>query len=168
MAFEYFPLHDPAIKALKNLCDTIACNKRAYKSHLCREHYREKYGPISDGIDYIYAVAGAGKIKIGITKAPEKRLSSLQTGSPVPLEMLGYIVGNKNLEDAIHNYLSEHRSHGEWFDVKPKTTQVVDLIVGNELDELRALVEPRVGLTLKQMIRKIDEDAQLEYQQGHV
>ena len=164
MAIEYFPLHDPALKALKNLCELIGCNQRAHKSRLCKEHYLEKYEPATKGLDYVYAVLAkeVNKVKIGITKSPEKRLGGLQTGSPIELTMLGYIVGNKQLEDAIHDHLSDHRSHGEWFHMEPQTDIIVSMIVDNQLDELRALVSPLVGLTLQQKIRQIDEERKLE------
>ena len=55
-------------------------------------------------------------IKIGYTGAdPHARISSLQTGCPTDLRMMGYMFGNLRMERQIHSLLRDYRSSGEWF-----------------------------------------------------
>jgi len=58
-------------------------------------------------------------VKIGLTKCMINRLKELQTGSPYKLKIIGYIeTDNMNvLEKEFHNYLSECRNEGEWFNL---------------------------------------------------
>lgn len=87
--------------------------------------------------------------KIGISKDPEKRLTQLQTGSFLPLKVLGCVGPFKkqtafSLESEVHNLLAEYKTSGEWFmlnktDLTKKASQL-SLILGNkivkELDDL--------------------------------
>ncbi|MGW3303983.1 GIY-YIG nuclease family protein [Streptomyces rubiginosohelvolus] len=54
-------------------------------------------------------------VKIGWTDNPERRLRDLQTGSPVPLQLLTAFEGNAELEGALHAHFADQRMHGEWF-----------------------------------------------------
>jgi hypothetical protein len=65
---------------------------------------------------YTYAIqpAGGGNIKIGRTdQSPADRLAALQTGSPLPLVLVGFT--RCDIEAEAHRTLSAHRLHGEWF-----------------------------------------------------
>ena len=71
---------------------------------------------------FIYII-GSDKApyKVGISRDPNKRLKSLQTGYPFPLQ-LHYskatdICKTKLLETVIHRHLKMHKTNGEWFDV---------------------------------------------------
>ena len=71
---------------------------------------------------FIYII-GSDKApyKVGISRDPNKRLKSLQTGHPFPLQ-LHYtketdICKTKLLETVIHRHLKMHKTSGEWFDV---------------------------------------------------
>jgi len=55
-------------------------------------------------------------VKIGVSDDPEKRLSDLQTGSPVPLVLLWQVHGGQRLEAMLHERFATYRTHGEWFD----------------------------------------------------
>ncbi|MGP5722781.1 GIY-YIG nuclease family protein [Corynebacterium casei] len=57
----------------------------------------------------------ADKVKIGFSDSPESRMKSMQTGSPVPLELLGTIPGGQDVEMELHERFKSDRSHGEWF-----------------------------------------------------
>ena len=64
----------------------------------------------------------SGPVKIGFTSSAlgaEARLSSLQTGNPQELSVLGWIDGTQRGESRIHQTLSKHRLKGEWFERKP-------------------------------------------------
>jgi len=73
-------------------------------------------------ISYIYVIGSDNPpYKVGISRDPAKRLKSLQTGHPFPLQ-LHYskatdICKTKLLETVIHRHLKFHKTSGEWFDV---------------------------------------------------
>src|SRR5262249_47936749 len=53
--------------------------------------------------------------KIGWSKNPKKRLSSLQTASPDELVLLGTIQGGLEVETELHRRFAKHKLQGEWF-----------------------------------------------------
>ena len=78
----------------------------------------------------------AGPIKIGYTSKDDvrDRIAHLQTASPEPLNLLGFIEGEREKEQALHRLFSAHRLHGEWFDATPKIfIYLLGLILGREL-----------------------------------
>ena len=72
---------------------------------------------------YIYFVATKEvisdmykRVKIGYTsKKPFMRLRELEQGSSVKLEMIGYMKGNVQLEQAIHKMFKDYNVHNEWY-----------------------------------------------------
>ncbi len=66
---------------------------------------------------FIYFVrpVGGGNIKIGVSVDPYERLETLQNGSPVKLELIGYVAGSIADEAAMHQRFARMRLHGEWF-----------------------------------------------------
>ena len=74
---------------------------------------------------YVYFIScGNFYIKIGMTKHLQRRLSSIQTGMPFDLKVVGLIeVANrtvaKEVEDYLHELFNEYRKRGEWFDFRP-------------------------------------------------
>jgi DNA-binding XRE family transcriptional regulator len=67
---------------------------------------------------FIYLIrAENGLVKIGATDKPRARLSTLSSGSPVPLELLHTIATNDMpwLEANLHRRFKEKRARGEWF-----------------------------------------------------
>ncbi len=56
-----------------------------------------------------------GTAKIGWAVDPDKRLSTLQTGSFHELQLFEVIPGSQRLERAIHSKLADERIRGEWF-----------------------------------------------------
>lgn len=72
---------------------------------------------------YIYVVTdGRGNIKIGISNNPNKRLSTLQTASPVQLKIYATVRVECSqihaYERAIHRRLGRNRHIGEWFTMR--------------------------------------------------
>ena len=56
------------------------------------------------------------RVKIGFTgQDPKARLRALQTGSPVPLDIIAYINGDLRTERAFHDCFAELAWQGEWF-----------------------------------------------------
>lgn len=70
------------------------------------------------GTVYFVTAEGLDLVKIGFTENdPLKRLSALQTGSPLKLRILGLIEGvSLQIEKSIHQILADHRIIGEWFE----------------------------------------------------
>lgn len=66
----------------------------------------------------IYLVEGGGRFKIGIAKSAKARLTSLQTGSPVPLKLVhsAFVNDCVRAEQLAHGLLARYRLHGEWFE----------------------------------------------------
>lgn len=65
-------------------------------------------------------IDGTTCVKVGKAKDPQHRMASLQTGSPVRLELLCVIPCASNahalrVEAKAHEVLSAHHRHGEWF-----------------------------------------------------
>ncbi|MFK0120764.1 GIY-YIG nuclease family protein [Streptomyces sp. NPDC090994] len=66
---------------------------------------------------YVIGSPGSRTVKIGYSKAPQKRLWSLQVGSPVPLALLETFEGGRDLESALHRYFRSCWKQGEWFEL---------------------------------------------------
>lgn len=57
-----------------------------------------------------------GRIKIGKSRNPKKRLMNLQTGNPDPLEVIACLPGGRVEETLLHQKLDRYRcTRGEWF-----------------------------------------------------
>lgn len=63
----------------------------------------------------IYFVSAPGRIKVGFTKQPERRLTQLRTADMEPLEVLAITDGTRDDERGLHEYLQSHHLRGEWF-----------------------------------------------------
>jgi hypothetical protein len=68
-----------------------------------------------EGFVYFIQPTGGGLIKVGYSTNPKSRFRGVQAECPVPLELLGFVPGDRLLEAALHARFSEHRSHNEWF-----------------------------------------------------
>lgn len=70
---------------------------------------------------FVYAIRNkhTGRIKLGISENPERRLKELQIGNDCELELLAYREAANRFKDekAIHNKHQHLRVRGEWFDV---------------------------------------------------
>lgn len=79
---------------------------------------------------HVYAIApkGGGTVKFGRALDVKKRFSSIQTGSPVKLEILGSVFVPTAVETEIHGYLKDHQSHGEWFLPTVRVMEIANFI----------------------------------------
>ena len=68
---------------------------------------------------FVRATAPEGPIKIGFAGDFASREKSLRAMSPVPLETLLVIDGDRSLELALHQRFAAHRRNGEWFNSHP-------------------------------------------------
>lgn len=86
---------------------------------------------MATGIIYFVA-AENGAIKIGFTRTDaQRRLSSLQVGSPVRLDVVAAVAGTQYLEHQLHDYLSASRLHGEWFRRTSEVEQIIRKAISN-------------------------------------
>jgi hypothetical protein len=76
---------------------------------------------------YFIQADGVGHIKIGFTDGDdaEIRLATLQTGSPVPLRLIGTRPGGLEEEKDFHRRFASARAHGEWFQPVPELLAVI-------------------------------------------
>lgn len=65
---------------------------------------------------YVIGPANRRRVKIGTTEHIDKRPKTIQSMSPVPLQVLWTTPGDRRLEDALHEHFKDRRAHGEWFD----------------------------------------------------
>ena len=81
---------------------------------------------------YVYAIRNkhTGRIKLGISENPERRLKELQIGNDCELELLAYREAANRFKDekAIHDKYQHLRVRGEWF-AAPVAVAVADEIV---------------------------------------
>ena len=76
---------------------------------------------------YVYFIGGeVGAIKIGYSKAPKERLTTLQIGSPIPLAILASFAGSMADEARLHERYAAHRLHGEWFERHPDILEEIE------------------------------------------
>lgn len=66
-----------------------------------------------------------GRIKIGFSNTPTKRLKELQTGNDNKLVLIKTIVGGKDKEASLHEMFSHLRSNGEWFEPDDELLQFI-------------------------------------------
>lgn len=64
------------------------------------------------GLVYFIEMVGRDLVKIGDSWDPVTRARQLQTGNPIPLRLLDFVVGD---EKAIHRRFARYRVQGEWF-----------------------------------------------------
>lgn len=95
----------------------------------------------------IYFVEGPGRIKIGYTRQPDKRLASLRASDMEDLKSLGVIPGTRALEKTLHNRASAYRIRGEWFvDCEAVRSLVSDALNGKyQIEEGENCPSPRTG-----------------------
>jgi hypothetical protein len=74
---------------------------------------------------YVYAIAGGEFVKFGKATNVQTRLSSMQTGSPIELVLLGSVLGPKDLEAEVHAWAAPHLHRGEWF----KRTEPIERLI---------------------------------------
>lgn len=91
---------------------------------------RVRDGAFGDHLDWVYFIGqqSGGLVKIGVSNDPVARMTTLQVGSPVPLELLVAIVGDIALERTLHAIFSRDRAHGEWFRRSETLTEFVRIL----------------------------------------
>lgn len=73
-----------------------------------------------DGVNagFVYFIQDAvhgGKIKIGFSTNPARRVESIQSVNPNMMKVLGTLPGSERMERELHKRFKRLRRHGEWF-----------------------------------------------------
>lgn len=63
----------------------------------------------------VYFVGAGDLVKIGFSTNFPERLTALQIGSPVQLEVIATVAGTYSAEKSLHRQFAHLRAHGEWF-----------------------------------------------------
>lgn len=63
----------------------------------------------------IYLIRSGQYVKIGISECPRKRIASIQTSNPEPIELLATAPGGRELEARLHSRFANLRHNREWF-----------------------------------------------------
>lgn len=80
----------------------------------------------------VYFIVGPGRIKIGYTSQPERRLNDLRNSDMEQLSLIGSIDGGRALEKKIHALVSYYQIKGEWFRDCPEVRGVIDRAMRGE------------------------------------
>lgn len=92
-------------------------NQEIYRQASLDYHNQTKHTTLT------YFVQGLDLVKIGGTNNLPRRLSALQCGSPVLLELLGV---TDVPEATLHNQFKNLRHHGEWFNLNNELQQFIE------------------------------------------
>lgn len=67
--------------------------------------------------EWVYVIGSPGMniVKIGWTANLPKRITTIRTMSPVPLNVLWSTPACDGMEYGLHGYFADRRAHGEWF-----------------------------------------------------
>jgi len=68
-----------------------------------------------DAGSFVYYIGCRSWVKIGKAKKPAQRLRELQTGCPLPIDVLAVEPGGRRVEAMRHREFGALRLHGEWF-----------------------------------------------------
>lgn len=85
---------------------------------------------------YFIRAMQSGAIKIGTSNDPKRRLETMQTGSPEPLELIGVLPGQADAEKVLHRTFAKFRIHGEWFKGDEELIREIKALVRLPIEEL--------------------------------
>lgn len=104
--------------------------------------------PNSGHVVYFIRAEGVGLIKIGAASCIHKRLATLRSMSPVPLELLGVlrIAPRSIIEQMMHGRFAHLRSHGEWF------READDLLEFIRSEAVEAPEKPRFSMAERKLV----------------
>jgi hypothetical protein len=93
---------------------------------------------------YVIGAFHAGRllaVKVGFSLYPRDRLESLQTGSPLKLEVLTTRPGDRLAEVALHRAMQAWRLRGEWFSPTIDVLGILGIEAPGEVGEAEPLAE---------------------------
>lgn len=77
----------------------------------------------------IYFIMCGDLVKIGTASDVRARLSSMQTGNPAQMSLLGEILGGRDVESDLHRRFGALRVRGEWFQYSGELRAFVDGVI---------------------------------------
>jgi hypothetical protein len=92
----------------------------------------------------VYFLRHNDLVKIGFSDDISRRLGNLRNMSPVPLELVGWMPGGKDVEAHLHSIFRSTRDSGEWFGITPELQTVMDLLLLRDLPVAAKEIAPRV------------------------
>lgn len=78
---------------------------------------------------FVKPVCAEGPIKIGCSRYPSARISTIGLWSPVRLELVASAKGSFAHENALHRKFAAQRLHGEWFEYSASLGLIIDHVV---------------------------------------
>jgi hypothetical protein len=81
---------------------------------------------VENGGVYFIEAVGLKKVKIGYAIDVKKRLAGLTTGCPVPLRLVAFVKGPRDLEFDMHVRFWPTHSHGEWFGLGKRLADFIE------------------------------------------
>ena len=79
---------------------------------------------------YVYFIRAVdspdGRIKIGCSYKPIRRLLALAAWSSYPLEVIAVAPGDFSTERSLHDFFAADRLHSEWFRSSPELLGVIE------------------------------------------
>lgn len=101
-----------------------------------------------------------GRIKIGWTSRPEKRLAALDTVCPFPLRLLAIIPGRKLDEKKLHSLFGSLRRNGEWFDADERLVSFINRVARDGvLPFEHGVVEPAARGPIREELARLIRQA---------
>lgn len=104
-------------------------NRQVFEAHMA--NLREQAQPKLPDVAVVYFVQQAGNedapVKIGTsrTRLLRARLTHIQNGSPVRLDVVAVMLGDRQVEQALHSQFAARRLHGEWFEMHPELRALI-------------------------------------------
>lgn len=74
---------------------------------------------------YFIGNRAEGKVKIGFSSNPQRRIAEIQTGCPFPVEILATEPGGSARESQLHRRFSHLHLNGEWFVLNDEVSRYI-------------------------------------------
>lgn len=100
---------------------------------------------------YAIEAPAVSRIKFGVTANVDKRFRQLANGSPVELNLFGYVWTPPEFEAAVFSFLAEDRVQGEWFERTERSRSIAALIAAKKDRDL-AEVLGMAGMLPRDMV----------------
>src|SRR5262245_41866551 len=112
---------------------------------------------------HVYFAENGGKIKIGVARNVGSRLAQLRIGAGAPLNLIGAVIGGRDLERSLHKRLAPFQIDREWFRDCAETRAAIQLSLNNfsaATDPIEKTTKNKFGAVAK-VLWPIKTDAHL-------
>jgi len=105
----------PALRSLLQAEDAYRAEEEAKM-----RHRSSRAGGPRGRMTALYLMHCLGRYKVGVSRAPDKRLAQIQIGAPSKVDIVQSVWFNSGqeacaAETVVHEALKVHQVHGEWF-----------------------------------------------------